>query len=72
MEGIEISGPVLPVETICGPVSDFKELTLASNAITMGHYGFIAGVVASALFFIGRYYVGPRVVVYGQARGWWE
>lgn len=74
MPGTEISIPreVLAEPTVCGPVSDFKELTLASNAITLGWMGFAAGITFSVLFFLGIYYAGPYVYIQGKTRGWWS
>jgi hypothetical protein len=73
MADIEISRAVpLPVETICGPVSDFKDLTLSSNAVLMGHYGTIAGIIISVTTYAAYYYVAPRLIVYGKIRGWWS
>lgn len=74
MAGIEQFGMNVPqVEpTICGPVSDFKELTLSSNAIALGNYGFIAGVIATCLAGFAYFYVAPRAVAYGRAKGWWS
>lgn len=68
---IEIGGSPLLQPTICGPVSDFKELTLASNATTLGNMGFVAGVFMSVMFLIGWYWIGPRIFEYGLQRGWW-
>lgn len=64
--------PPVPTETICGPVSDFNQLTLASNCVQMGAYGAIAGFVATALMVIGYVWAGPRLVAYGRVRGWWS
>jgi len=71
MDDIKFNAPQIE-PTICGPVSDFKELTLSSNAITLGWYGFIAGAIATALFFVAYFYAGPRVYAYGQVNGWWS
>lgn len=72
-QGIEISyGMPVPEETICGPVSDFKDLTLSSNCIAMGGYGAIAGFLTTALMVIGYVWAGPYVVAYGRTRGWWS
>lgn len=72
MAGIEIGFGGIPEPTICGPVSDFKELTLSSNAIRMGEYGVVVGLAAALLFYIGWVYVAPRVYQYGSGRGWWS
>lgn len=72
MADIEIGFRGIPEPTICGPVSDFKELTLSSNAIRMGEYGVMVGLAAAALFYIGWFYVAPRVYQYGTGRGWWS
>lgn len=71
MEGIEIHAPAVG-PTICGPVSDFEKLTLSENCIRMGEYGAIAGFIAAMAAWIGFYYVGPRIVIYGRLRGWWS
>lgn len=63
---------IMPVETICGPVDDFKKLTLSSNAMALGEMGFLMGVIASALCYVGYFYAGPRVVAYGRIKGWWS
>lgn len=72
MDVINFGSSPVPGPTICGPVSDFEKLTLSENCIRMGEYGAIAGFVAAMLFWIGFYYVGPRVVIYGRLRGWWS
>jgi hypothetical protein len=71
MAGIEIIQTPQLEPTICGPVSDFKELTLASNAITLGWYGYAAGIITVLLFALARFYVAPRLVAYGRVNGWW-
>jgi hypothetical protein len=71
MQGIEIVMPQTE-PTICGPVSEFKQLTLSSNAITMGWYGFGAGVLAAIIFTIAWVYIAPWVVTQGKLRGWWS
>ena len=71
MANIEIIVPQTE-PTICGPVSEFKELTLASNAITLGWYGFAAGIIASLLFAVAWFFVAPRVFHHGQINGWWR
>jgi hypothetical protein len=65
--------PFVPVvePTICGPVSDFRDLTTNSNAITLGWYGFAAGIIAAVVFYVAVAYVAPVVYRYGQGKGWW-
>ena len=65
-------GGGLAEPTVCGPVSDFKELTLSSNAIRMGEYGVCVGLAAACLVYIAYYYAAPAVYKYGQIRGWWS
>jgi hypothetical protein len=72
MAGIEIGFGGIPEPTICGPVSDFKELTLSSNAIRMGEYGVLVGLAAALLFYIAWTYAAPRLYRYGSDRGWWS
>ena len=72
MDVINFGSSPVPGPTICGPVSDFEKLTLSENCIRMGEYGAIAGFGAAILFWIGFYYVAPRVVIYGRLRGWWS
>jgi hypothetical protein len=62
---------VQTVPTICGPVSDFKKLTTNANAYSLGWMGFGAGVLASVIFVLTFYVVGPRVYYYGIDKGWW-
>ena len=69
MAAIEI---VYAVPTICGPVTDFQKLTLSSNAITLGYYGFFAGLIAAGLVYFGFFYAGPKVYYYGLDKGWWS
>jgi hypothetical protein len=71
MAGIEISGGI-PEPTICGPVSQFQDLTLSSNAISMGAYGAIAGFLAFLCFWFAYTWVAPRVHEHGRRRGWWS
>ncbi|RPJ04312.1 MAG: hypothetical protein EHM36_10945 [Deltaproteobacteria bacterium] len=68
---IEFVKPVVG-PTICGPVSDFEHLTLSSNAISLGWMGFAAGIIASALFYVGVVYVAPFIYWLGRSRGWWS
>lgn len=71
MAGIEIGFGGIPEPTICGPVSQFEDLTLSSNAIAMGNYGFIAGCIVCLIAFVSYRYVGPALYNYGFSRGWW-
>lgn len=72
MAGIEIGYLGIPEPTVCGPVSQFRDLTLSSNAIRMGEYGTLAGLVIAAGIYLAYTYVGPRVYEYGSERGWWS
>lgn len=63
---------ILPDETVCAPVSYVQTLTTSSNAITMGWYGFAAGLIAAAAFAVAYLYVAPWVVATGKVRGWWS
>ena len=56
---IQQAGPAV-VETICGPVSDFKELTLSSNVHIMAWLGFFSGALMVILFLAGLRY-GPAL-----------
>lgn len=71
MANIEITMPQTE-PTICGSVSEFEELTLSSNAITLGWYGFAAGILSCVLFAVARFYIAPRVICYGKVMGWWS
>lgn len=72
MASIDVGFGGIPEPTVCGPVSQFKQLTLSSNAIRMGEYGVLVGIAAAALFYFAWVYVGPRLWVYGIGRGWWS
>ena len=72
MADIEIIQTPQMEPTICGPVSDFKELTLSSNAIALGWYGYAAGIITVLLFAVARFYVAPRIVAWGKIKGWWS
>lgn len=58
--------------TVCGPVSDFRQLTTVSNANLLGWMGFAAGIITAILFYVGAVYVAPWLVNYGTDRGWWS
>jgi len=60
------------VPTICGPVSDFKELTTSANAITLGWYGFAAGIITCCVFYAAVVYAAPVVYQAGREAGWWS
>lgn len=72
MDAIEFGYGGIPEPTICGPVSDFKELTLSSNAIRMGEYGVLVGLAASLFFYVAWVHIAPRVYQYVSGRGWWS
>lgn len=61
---IEILNQVLPViePTICGPVSDFKKLTLSSNVHIMAWLGFLSGALMVIVFWAGLRY-GPDLYI---------
>jgi hypothetical protein len=71
---MDLGSPLIPqVEpTLCGTVSDFKELTTSANAITLGWYGFAAGIITAGLFYVAVVYVAPVVYGYGCDKGWWS
>jgi len=48
--------------TICIPVRALQHLTTNENAITLGWYGFMAGIAVPILVVIG-YHLGVRYVV---------
>jgi hypothetical protein len=59
MAGIDIVQGPFAVPTVCGPITDFQQLTTNSNAYTLGWIGFIMGAGAVVLFWIAVRYVGP-------------
>jgi len=58
-------------QTICGPVSDFRQLTTVSNAYQLGWMGFAAGIITAILFYVAVTRVAPRVYWHGVNSGWW-
>jgi hypothetical protein len=60
------------VPTVCGPVSDFKQLTTVTNANTLGWIGFICGVLVPIAFFVAFRYIVPIIYIFGENRGWWK
>jgi hypothetical protein len=71
MAAIEITQIPQLEPTICGPVSDFKELTLASNAIMLGWWGYAAGIITVLFVVLAKFIVAPRLVAWGRVNGWW-
>ena len=51
-----------PVPTVCAPITAFRHLTTVSNAYDLGWYGFIAGMAATALFYVGAVYAAPYII----------
>ena len=64
--GFELETPQIE-PTVCGPVSDFRELTTNANAYQLGWFGFVAGFITCALFVVGLVY-GPVLVARWRCR----
>jgi hypothetical protein len=58
--------------TVCGLVSDFRQLTTVSNAYQLGWMGFAAGIITAILFYVAVTRVAPGVYWYGVNSGWWS
>jgi hypothetical protein len=59
------------VPTVCGPVSDFRQLTTVENANTLGWIGFICGILVPIAVYVAAVHIAPKIYAFGYKRGFW-